>query len=200
MSVIKRTVCIAFWLVRRCLPSLRKPKVSPRHPAAKAIPPAKAPTPDCTTPTMARRSAATTSSVATERSRNPQRAPQKPGIRDEALNAATITCLAEKPKASPILKALLAVVVLLGLSLVLMIANTRRQDLGLQANSRTEGNYPTSATSLVSPSQPSSPRKSENGDVRGKDNDGDGRPETTYVEGYTRKDGVRVKGHYRAKR
>jgi len=44
------------------------------------------------------------------------------------------------------------------------------------------------------------PRKSENGDVRGKDNDGDGEPETVYVEGYTRKDGVKVKGHYRAKR
>jgi len=97
------------------------------------------------------------------------------------------------------MKALLAVVALLGLSLVLVIAESRRRDLGAQTGSPAAGNYTTSATSLVSPSQPPDPRKSENGDVRGKDNDGDGEPETVYVEGYTRKDGVKVKGHYRAK-
>lgn len=40
----------------------------------------------------------------------------------------------------------------------------------------------------------------ENGDVRGADNDGDGRAETEYVRGYFRKNGTYVRGHYRAKR
>jgi len=42
------------------------------------------------------------------------------------------------------------------------------------------------------------PRGAENGDRRGRDNDGDGRKESTYVEGYRRADGTVVKGHYRA--
>jgi len=42
------------------------------------------------------------------------------------------------------------------------------------------------------------PRAAENGDRRGRDNDGDGRRESQYVEGYRRADGTVVKGHYRA--
>ncbi len=42
------------------------------------------------------------------------------------------------------------------------------------------------------------PRAAENGDRRGRDNDGDGRRESQYVEGYRRADGGVVKGHYRA--
>lgn len=37
-----------------------------------------------------------------------------------------------------------------------------------------------------------------NGDVRGADNDGDGRRETVFKKGYTRKDGTRVRSHYSA--
>lgn len=40
----------------------------------------------------------------------------------------------------------------------------------------------------------------ENGDQFGRDNDGDGRDETVYVEGYTRGDGTYVRSHYRAQR
>lgn len=39
-----------------------------------------------------------------------------------------------------------------------------------------------------------------NGDIRGADNDGDGRRETEFVRGYTKKDGTVVPGHYRAPR
>lgn len=39
----------------------------------------------------------------------------------------------------------------------------------------------------------------ENGDVRGFDNDGDGRTEPVHVRGYFRKDGTYVQGHYRAR-
>jgi len=48
--------------------------------------------------------------------------------------------------------------------------------------------------------QPSgvAPFISENGDVRGADNDGDGRLEPIHVRGYTRQDGTYVQGHYRA--
>jgi hypothetical protein len=38
----------------------------------------------------------------------------------------------------------------------------------------------------------------ENEDVRGIDNDGDGRVEPVHVNGYTKKDGTYVRGHYRA--
>ena len=37
----------------------------------------------------------------------------------------------------------------------------------------------------------------ESGDVKGKDNDGDGFKEDEYVKGYTKKDGTKVRGHYR---
>ena len=43
------------------------------------------------------------------------------------------------------------------------------------------------------------PHVAENGDVRGRDNDGDGRSEPVHVRGYYRKDGTYVRGHYRAK-
>ena len=43
------------------------------------------------------------------------------------------------------------------------------------------------------------PRVAENRDVRGADNDGDGRRESIHVRGYYRKDGTYVRGHYRAK-
>lgn len=42
------------------------------------------------------------------------------------------------------------------------------------------------------------PYIAENGDVYGEDNDGDGKIETYYMQGYRRKDGVRVRSHYRA--
>ena len=48
------------------------------------------------------------------------------------------------------------------------------------------------------PAADQNPRTPENGDRRGRDNDGDGRLETRYVEGYRRADGTTVKGHYRA--
>ncbi len=44
----------------------------------------------------------------------------------------------------------------------------------------------------------STPTVAQNGDIRGFDNDGDGRRETTYVNGYYRKDGTYVRSHYRA--
>ena len=44
----------------------------------------------------------------------------------------------------------------------------------------------------------SSPYRAQNGDIRGADNDGDGRRETTYISGYYRKDGTYVRSHYRA--
>lgn len=37
-----------------------------------------------------------------------------------------------------------------------------------------------------------------NGDIRGYDNDFDGRKETIYVDSYWKKDGTYVRGHYRA--
>ncbi|MBU1706267.1 hypothetical protein KKG19_06135 [Patescibacteria group bacterium] len=43
------------------------------------------------------------------------------------------------------------------------------------------------------------PTIAENGDIRGIDNDGDGRAEPVHVHGYYRKDGTYVRGHYRAK-
>jgi len=43
------------------------------------------------------------------------------------------------------------------------------------------------------------PVVAENGDLRGFDNDGDGRIEPVHVRGYTRKDGTYVRGHYRAR-
>ena len=43
------------------------------------------------------------------------------------------------------------------------------------------------------------PPVAENGDVRGYDNDADGRIEPTYVRGYYRRDGTYVRSHYRAK-
>ena len=43
------------------------------------------------------------------------------------------------------------------------------------------------------------PPVAENGDVRGVDNDGDGRIEPVYVRGYYRKDGTYVRSHYRAR-
>lgn len=43
------------------------------------------------------------------------------------------------------------------------------------------------------------PAVAENGDIRGVDNDGDGRSEPVYVRGYIRKDGTYVRGHYRAR-
>ena len=44
----------------------------------------------------------------------------------------------------------------------------------------------------------SSPLVAQNGDRRGFDNDGDGRRETVFVNGYTRSDGTYVRSHYRA--
>lgn len=38
----------------------------------------------------------------------------------------------------------------------------------------------------------------ENGDIRGADNDGDGRPEPVYVRGYTKEDGTYVRSHFSA--
>ena len=44
-----------------------------------------------------------------------------------------------------------------------------------------------------------SPYRSENGDIKGYDNDGDGRLEPTYVKSYYKSDGTYVRSHYRAK-
>jgi hypothetical protein len=44
-----------------------------------------------------------------------------------------------------------------------------------------------------------SPVVAENGDIRGADNDGDGTAEPVHVNGYFRKDGTYVRGHYRAR-
>lgn len=43
------------------------------------------------------------------------------------------------------------------------------------------------------------PYVAENGDVKGYDNDGDGRLEPTYVKSYYKSDGTYVRSHYRAK-
>ena len=43
-----------------------------------------------------------------------------------------------------------------------------------------------------------SPKIAENGDVQGRDNDGNGRKEPVYVKGYTTKKGTVVQGQYRA--
>ncbi len=43
------------------------------------------------------------------------------------------------------------------------------------------------------------PPNSENGDLRGADNDRDGRTEPVFVNGYYRKDGTYVRSHYRAR-
>lgn len=43
------------------------------------------------------------------------------------------------------------------------------------------------------------PWRAENGDVRGVDNDGDGRPEPIFVGRYRKEDGTYVRGHYRAR-
>lgn len=45
----------------------------------------------------------------------------------------------------------------------------------------------------------STPAVAENGDLYNFDNDGDGRPEPTFVNGYHRSDGTYVRSHYRAK-
>jgi hypothetical protein len=42
------------------------------------------------------------------------------------------------------------------------------------------------------------PGSAENGDLRGVDNDGDGRIETVFVKGYYKKNGTYVRSHYRA--
>ena len=42
------------------------------------------------------------------------------------------------------------------------------------------------------------PKTAENGDVRGRDNDGDGRKEPVFVKSYIKKDGTVVQGQYRA--
>ena len=39
----------------------------------------------------------------------------------------------------------------------------------------------------------------KNGDVWNKDNDGDGRKEPIFVRSYTKKNGIKVRSHYRAK-
>ena len=41
-------------------------------------------------------------------------------------------------------------------------------------------------------------RIAENGDHYGRDNDGDGRTESTHVRGYFKDDGTYYRGHYRA--
>jgi hypothetical protein len=56
----------------------------------------------------------------------------------------------------------------------------------------------TSAESSRTPAYSYLPPVAENGDIRGVDNDGDGRTEPVHVRGYTRKDGTYVRGHYRA--
>ena len=43
------------------------------------------------------------------------------------------------------------------------------------------------------------PPVAQNGDIKGYDNDGDGRLEPTYVNGYYKSDGTYVRSHYRAK-
>jgi len=59
---------------------------------------------------------------------------------------------------------------------------------------------PTSENQTTSGSSPSyPPAVAENGDIRGADNDGDGRLEPVHVRGYYRKDGTYVRGHYRAR-
>lgn len=44
----------------------------------------------------------------------------------------------------------------------------------------------------------SNPNIAQNGDVRGRDNDGDGRTESVHVRGYTKADGTVMRSHYRA--
>lgn len=43
------------------------------------------------------------------------------------------------------------------------------------------------------------PTFTESGDVRGKDNDGNGMKEDEYVKGYVKKSGKKVRDHYRKK-
>tara|TARA_Y100000588_G_C13329811_1_gene533435 strand:- start:178 stop:417 length:240 start_codon:yes stop_codon:yes gene_type:complete len=53
--------------------------------------------------------------------------------------------------------------------------------------------------SIFDSNPPYNPYITENGDIYGQDNDGDGRVETTYVRGYYKSDGTYVRSHYRAK-
>ena len=54
-----------------------------------------------------------------------------------------------------------------------------------------------STTQLTPP--PGKPAVAENGSKYGEISPATGKPKTTYVQGYTRKDGTHVKGHYRSK-
>lgn len=61
-----------------------------------------------------------------------------------------------------------------------------------QAVARVDGrSYGIDSLSIAAPFQ------APNGDVWNRDNDGDGFVEPIYIEGYTRRDGTRVRGHYR---
>lgn len=66
-----------------------------------------------------------------------------------------------------------------------------------QSIQNTNSGYSAASDSAVS--SPRGPPVAENHDVRGADNDGDGRREPVYVRGYYRKDGTYVRGHYRAR-
>jgi len=81
--------------------------------------------------------------------------------------------------------------------------DTTRLDFDGQRLTRIEGTLPTPAPRAGGYTGNSSgyykPPVAENGDVRGWDNDGDGRTEPVHVRGYYRRDGTYVRGHYRAR-
>jgi len=80
--------------------------------------------------------------------------------------------------------------------------NVRSRELSSQAiqapYSREDAGPTPNSRPYSTPSYSYPPPVAENGDIRGADNDGDGRAEPVYVRGYTRKDGTYVRGHYRA--
>ena len=66
-------------------------------------------------------------------------------------------------------------------------------------NSSGNNNNSSNNNSQYNSSYSYKPYVAENGDVKGYDNDGDGRLEPTYVKSYYKSDGTYVKSHYRAK-
>jgi hypothetical protein len=58
---------------------------------------------------------------------------------------------------------------------------------------------PSTAPASAAPATATVPRCAENGSCPGDISTATGRPKTVYVQGYTRKDGTYVRGHYRSK-
>lgn len=73
-----------------------------------------------------------------------------------------------------------------------------RSESGLTNGTTAQSTYRQSPASTYQP--PIGPSCAENGSCYGDISTTTGRAKTTYVNGYTRKDGTYVRGHYRSKR